>query len=46
MTPTPDPGILQLATNNDLNVATIARQAEKNNRDKNLPNDEVVVSLR
>jgi hypothetical protein len=45
MTPTPDPAILQLATNNDLNVATLARQAEKQ-RENNLPSDEVVVSLR
>lgn len=43
MTPTPDPAILELANNNDLNVATIARQANK-------PKDsdqsgEVVISL-
>lgn len=45
VTPTPDPAILQLATNNDLNVATLARQAEKK-RENNLPPDEVVISLR
>lgn len=36
MTPQPSPGILKLANNNDLNVATIARQA----------NNEVIISLR
>lgn len=36
---TPDPAILDLARNDDLNVATIARQAKKAN------DDEVVVSL-
>jgi hypothetical protein len=39
---TPDPAILELANNDDLNVATIARQA---NRVKNLGDDEVVISL-
>ncbi len=41
--PAPDPAILSLASNNDLNVATLARQA---NKSKNLPpDDEVVISL-
>ncbi|GAC1387321.1 MAG: hypothetical protein NVS1B7_1730 [Candidatus Saccharimonadales bacterium] len=39
-----DPVILKLAQNDDLNVATIARQAKKTNRQP--PNDEVVISLR
>lgn len=39
-----DPAILQLASNDDLNVATLARQAEKAR--KNDPPDEVVISLR
>ncbi len=43
-TPTPDPAILDLANNDDLNVATIARQADK--ALNQLPDDEVVVSLR
>ncbi len=44
VTAAPDPAILELATNDDLNVATIARQAEKA-RKKEPPKDEVVVSL-
>lgn len=40
----PDPAILQLANNDDLTVATIARQAGKG-RKKEPPADEVVVSL-
>jgi hypothetical protein len=39
-----DPAILELANRNDLNVATIARQAEKAKRQD--PPDEVVISLR
>jgi hypothetical protein len=42
MTPAADPAILELAQNNDLNVATLARQANK----KSSGNDEVVISLR
>ena len=42
VTPPPDPAIINLASNNDLDVATIARQARK---DKDEPSDEVVVSL-
>ncbi len=44
-TATPDPAILKLAKNNDLNVATIARQASKT-KPLQSPDDEVVVSLR
>ena len=45
MTPTPDPAILNLASNNDLDVATLAREAQKaKNRDSS--QDEVVISLR
>lgn len=40
----PDPAILELANNDDLNVSTIARQANKA-RGKEPPKDEVVVSL-
>ena len=43
VTPQPDPAILNLAHNNDLNVATLARQA---NKAKGLSDDdEVVISL-
>jgi len=45
MTPPPDPVILGLAQNDDLSVASIARQAAENAR-KQPPNDEVVISLR
>ncbi len=44
VTPKADPAILELANNDDLDVATIARQAEKS-RKKDPPNDEVVISL-
>ena len=40
-----DPAIISLAKNNDLNVATLARQAPKNRDDDSQPQDEVVVSL-
>lgn len=40
-----NPAIIELANNDDLNVATIARQADKASR-KKPPNDEVIVSLR
>jgi hypothetical protein len=43
VTPTPDPAILNLANNNDLNVATIAREAQAR-RGGDTPN-EVTVSL-
>jgi hypothetical protein len=42
VTQEPDAGILDLARNNDLNVATIAREANKR---KEPPQDEVVISL-
>lgn len=42
VTAQPDPAIIKLANNNDLNVATIARQAQK---EKQAEADEVVVSL-
>jgi len=44
MTQAPDPAILALASNNDLNVATIARQANKTNKPEP-PEDEVVINL-
>jgi hypothetical protein len=44
LTATPNPAILDLANNDDLNVATIARQAEKSQKPP--PDDEVVVPLR
>lgn len=44
VTPARDPAILELANNDDLNVATIARQAEKAKK-KEPPADEVVISL-
>jgi hypothetical protein len=44
MTPQRDPAILELANNDDLNVATIARQANKA-KGKKEPPDEVVISL-
>jgi hypothetical protein len=43
VTPTPDPAILNLANNNDLNVATIAREAQA--RRGGDPPNEVTVSL-
>jgi hypothetical protein len=42
VTPQPDPAILELANNNDLNVATLAREAKARHPD---PPDEVVVSF-
>ncbi|MES2971847.1 MAG: PrgI family protein [Patescibacteria group bacterium] len=39
-----DPALLSLAARDDLNVSTIAREAERNN--KKPPDDEVVISLR
>lgn len=44
VTPPTDPAILNLANNNDLNVATIARQANKTSNDDGSEN-EVVISL-
>lgn len=40
-----DPAIITLASRNDLNVATIAREAEKATRGDSLPNGEVVITL-
>lgn len=45
MTPAPDPAILGLVNNDDLTVATIARQAKKDRKEEP-PQDEVVISLR
>ena len=42
---TPDPAILSLANNNDLNVSTLAREAHKAKHEEP-PQDEVVISLR
>jgi hypothetical protein len=44
VTQAPDPAILALAGNNDLNVATIARQANKSNKPES-SQDEVVITL-
>ena len=45
ITQTPDPAILNLANNDDLTVATIARQANKK-QEPEPPKGEVVISLR
>lgn len=45
VTPPTDPGILRLVKNDDLNVATLGREANRK-QDKDLPDDEVVISLR
>jgi hypothetical protein len=45
VTPPSDPGILKLVKNNDLNVATIGREASRK-KDEEPPTDEVVISLR
>jgi hypothetical protein len=42
MTPAPNPDILDLARSNDLNIETLARQANKKH---DLGNDEVIISL-
>jgi hypothetical protein len=42
MTTEKDPDILKLASNNDLNIETLSRTAR---RDRDLPEDEVVISL-
>jgi len=44
MTPPPNPAILNLANNNDLNVATLARQVNQP-ESKDIDQDEVVISL-
>ncbi len=43
MTPANDPAIIELANNNDLNISTIARQADKSAHKGD--DDEVVISL-
>jgi hypothetical protein len=46
MTAAPDPAILSLANNDDLNVSTLAREAYKAKHGEEPPQDEVVISLR
>ncbi len=46
VTPPPSPAILSLANNNDLNVATLAREASKAKSQELPPDEEVVISLR
>jgi hypothetical protein len=46
MTAPGDPAILSLASNDDLDVATLAREAKKSRGDDELSNNEVVISLR
>jgi hypothetical protein len=45
VTATGDPDILSLAKNDDLNVATLAREAHKKKSGKRHPRDEVTISL-
>jgi hypothetical protein len=45
VTATSDPDILSLAKNDDLNVATLAREAHKKKGDGDQPRNEVVISL-
>ncbi len=45
LTPPQDPAIISLASNNDLNVATLAREAHKAKRANKSTRDEVVISL-
>lgn len=45
VTPAPDPDILGLANNDDLNVATIARQANKKAKGQESSDGEVVINL-
>lgn len=44
MTPAPDPDIIELARNDDLNVETVARRASKS-KQQDLPDGEVVINL-
>ena len=46
VTPASDPAILSLASNDDLNVSTLAREAYKAKHGEEPPQDEVVISLR
>ncbi|HTE22555.1 MAG TPA: PrgI family protein [Candidatus Limnocylindria bacterium] len=45
VTQAPDPDIIGLATNDDLDVATIARQANKKPKEQGLSDGEVVINL-
>ncbi|HVV25559.1 MAG TPA: PrgI family protein [Candidatus Saccharimonadales bacterium] len=45
VTAAPDPAILSLASNDDLNVSTLAREAYKAKHGEEPPQDEVVISL-
>jgi hypothetical protein len=45
VTPASDPAILSLASNDDLNVSTLAREAYKAKHGEEPPQDEVVISL-
>lgn len=45
MTAADDPAILALANNNDLNVATLAREAQKAKQGNDESQDEIVISL-
>jgi hypothetical protein len=45
VTATSDPAILSLAKNDDLDVATLAREAQKNRGGENQPRNEVMISL-
>lgn len=42
----PDAAIMNLASRNDLNVATLGREADRQKRDQEPPHDEVTISLR
>ncbi len=44
VTPAPDPDIIELARNDDLNVETVARQAKKS-KEEDLSDGEVVINL-
>jgi hypothetical protein len=46
VTAAPDPAILSLANNDDLNVSTLAREAHKAKHGEEPPQGEVVISLR
>jgi len=45
VTQAPDPDIIELANNDDLDVATIARQANKKPKEQDLSDGEVVINL-
>jgi hypothetical protein len=46
MSPTTDPAIISLSNNNDLNISTLAREAQRTKNPNGSGNDEVSVSLR